>query len=237
MRSTITTSERVAAATGATALAVAAAWNALITAAITAPPQPGGGNEALFAWWRPIEWQTAGVHVLAALGFLALAVLGGLRSIRPRDDDAGIGRVGGLTLVAGGLFGALAHLVQVGAQQAVITASATAVDPGTLGAIGYALDRVVAAIQLGGYGALAVAFVALAADAPRDRAPFRVLSVAIGVAAAVIAVSTQLDPLGVGDGVTLLVAIVLLPSWAWAGTFRGLTPRGQLAPVHGVQPR
>jgi hypothetical protein len=221
MPGTTTRTWRLVAGTATVALALAAIWNALILTALTAPPQPPGGNEVLFAWWRPLEWQTAGVHLLAALGFLALATLGGLLATLPSAAAEPDDRVAGLLIACGAFLGGLAHLVQLGAQQGVLAASATSTDPGALGAIGYTFDRVVAAAQLGAYATFATGMIALGmASFRRSRSAFAAASVLLGLGAAVLAVLTQADPLGIGDAAAATVAVILLPAWVWTGMFR-----------------
>ena len=221
MPGTTTRTGRLVAGTATVALALAAIWNAMIQAALTVPPQPSGGNAVLFAWWRPVEWQTAGVHLLAALGFIALAMLGGLLATRPPEASGSGDRVAGMLIACGALLGGVAHLVQLGGQQAVLAASATSMDPGMLGTIGYTIDRVVAAAQLGAYATFATGSLALGlASFRRSPSAFAVASVLLGLGAAALAVLTQADPFGIGDAATATVAVILLPAWVWTGLFR-----------------
>lgn len=200
------------------ALAAGAVWNALFDARIVVAEIPPGGNEALFAWWRPVEWQTAGVHLLAIVGFLAMAGMGAILGLRLGRSP--IGLLGATFLILGGALSAIAHLVQLGGQQAILEASTTSIDPGVLGTIGFTVDRVTAALQLGGYATLGLGVCAVVPSLGSLSARGLSIGVAIvlGAGLFLLAVFTQTDPLDLVGPLTLVLAVVVLPAWAWSVT-------------------
>lgn len=199
--------------------ALAAAWNVLIQTGVSAPPQPGD-NAAYFAWWRPVEWQTASVHLLTALGFAALAVTAVRLPTGPAGSTAEAARVGmgPMALAIGGALGAGASLLQFGGQQAVVDASTTSIDPGVLGTIGYTVDRVTAAIQLGAYATLACAVLSIGLAGPMAAARrSRVVpSIVLGGGLLLLALLQEGGPTDLTDPLEALLAIVVLPVWAWS---------------------
>jgi hypothetical protein len=208
---------RIVAALAAGSLAVAAAWNGLFDARIVVPEIPPGGNEALFAWWRPVEWQTAGIHLVAIVGFLAMAGLGVVLGSGLRAGARATGLIGATFLVVGGLVSALAHLVQLGGQQAILEASTTSMDPAVLGTIGFTVDRVTAALQLGGYAALGVGVFALipSLGALSARPLQGGLAIVLAVGLFLLAVFAESDPFDLVGPLSIALGVVVLPAWAW----------------------
>jgi hypothetical protein len=209
---------RIAAAAAAGALALAAAWNGLFDARIVVPEIPSGGNDALFAWWRPVEWQTAGIHLAASVGFLAMAAFGVLVGSGLGAGRRATGLAGAAFLVIGGAISALAHLVQLGGQQAILEASTTSIDPAVLGTMGFTVDRITAALQLGGYAALGVGVCALI---PSLRAlsarPLQAgLAIVLGVGLFLLAVFAETDPFDLVGPLSMALGVVVLPAWAWS---------------------
>lgn len=199
-------------------IALAAAWNLLIQAGVSAPPQPGG-NAELFAWWRPVEWQTASVHLLVAIGFLgfASAAVAIPAGPEPWAIPAEQRRIGPMALAIAGTLAAGASLIQLGGQQAVVDASTTTIDPGVLGTIGYTVDRLVAALQLGAYGLLAFAVLAIGLSGVRMvRRPNAILSLALGGGLLLLALLQEAGPTELLDPLQGLLAIIILPAWAWS---------------------
>ena len=210
---------RVVVMSAAACIALAAAWNTLIQVGVSAPPQPSD-NAAYFAWWRPVEWQTASVHLLAAFGFLALAAAA-VRIPTERWSSAiaveGIS-AGSMALAIGGILGAGANLVQLGGQQAVLEASTTTIDPGLLGTIGYTVDRVTAAIQLGAYAVLACAVLSIGPSGAMAvaRRPRGILSLVLGGGLLLLALLQEAGPMDLVDPLGAFLAIIVLPAWAWS---------------------
>ncbi len=199
---------------------VAAAWYTLFQAGVVVTPAPAsGGNAAMFAWWRPVEWQTAGVHLLAAFGFLGIAAFGALLAAF-RDGAPGWTRTAAALVVAGATVTAIANLVQLGGEQAMLDASTTKVDPDIVGTIGYAAERIAAALEMGGYAALGLGVLTLipgllaAGRAGQDRL-LGGSSLVLGGGLLVLALLQEADPLGLADLLTAILAIVVLPTWIW----------------------
>ena len=200
-------------------LAIAAAWSLLFGAAVTAPAGPSGDNATLFAWWRPVAWQTAGFHLLAAAGFIGLVVVAAtLRGHPASRAHAAQGlRAAAALIAAGALVVAIANVIRVGGQQAVLDASTTRMDPDILGTIGYTVDRIADALQSGGYAVLGVGALALAPMLRGSRVDrlWDVSAVALGSGVLALAVVSQTDASGLVDPITALLALVVLPVWAW----------------------
>lgn len=193
---------RIAIAVAAACFAVAVLWNVLIEARIVVPPLADSANDAFFGWWRPHEWQTAAVHLLAAAGFIALAAAGGSLPVT--------------LLTVGGVLGAAAQLLQLGGQHAVLTASLTSLDPGSLGTIGFTIDSATQAISSGAYVTIGAGVVSLAGAFSAGRRPVTVTSAATGVAFVLLGVLLILDVQDLANPLTALLGIVLFPAWAWA---------------------
>lgn len=197
---------RIAIGAGA-CLAVATAWYVLFQAHIVAPEFTQlGDNQAYFAWWRPIEWQTTGIYLLASVGFVGVAVLGFL-----------LRGASGAGLVVGGVVAAVAQLAELGGQHAVLQASLTKVDPGILGTVGFITDSISHALFIGGYASLGVGVLGLALrDDPVATDAFgRLAGVVLGVALVALGVLGLADPFELLDPLTGVVGIVLAPVWLW----------------------
>jgi hypothetical protein len=107
--------------------------------------------------------------------------------------------------------------LQLGGQHAVLTASLTSLDPGSLGTIGFTIDSATQAISSGAYVAIGVGVISLAAGAfSTGRRPVTLTSAATGVAFVLLGVLLILDVQDLVNPLTALLGIVLFPAWAWA---------------------
>ncbi len=217
---------RIAIGAGA-CLAVATTWYVLFQAHIVAPEfTQGGNNQAYFAWWRPIEWQTTGIYLLAGAGFVGVAVLGFL-----------LRGAAGAALVIGGVVAAVAQLAELGGQHAVLRASETSVDPGILGTMGFITDSMSHALFIGGYASLGVGVLGLALrdDPVATDALGRLAGVVLGVALVAMGVFSLTDPFGLLEPLTGVVGIVLAPVWLWRAAM-GASSRTDAMASPSVQP-
>jgi hypothetical protein len=207
-------------------LFVATAMYLALQLHIGVPAAPHSASPAdLFAWWRPLQWLTTTVHLLAASALVAIAVLG-IQLSRVGDRAvAGIG-LGGALLTSGGIVTAVAQLVQMGGNRAVLDSSRTTMNPDVLSTIGYTTDSIAQAVGVVGYASLGlgVLTISLASVGATDRFG-RLLGVVFGVALLALALFNLTDPLALVDPVTGLAGLVLAPAWLW---------RVVAAPARGV---
>lgn len=200
---------------GACLFAATALYAALqLGIGVPAPPV-AADNAVLFAWWRPLQWLTTSVHLLAAFGLAAIAVMGiALSRVRDKSDDGTV--LGGAMLAVGGVVTAVAQLVQMGGNRGVLDASKTTIDPAVLGTIGYTTDSISQALSIVGYAGLGIGVLAvsLSALAAGDRFG-RVVGVVFGVALLALALFNLTDPLELSDPLTGLIGVVLGPVWLW----------------------
>lgn len=185
-------------------LAAAALWNLLFQANILTPAPPVADNATYYAWWRPIEWQTASIALLAAAGLAGIAVLGlCLRG------------AAGAALAIGGIAAMVAQLAQMGAQRSILAASETSIDPGVLGTIGFVADGIVAGLSLGAYASMGIGVLGLALrDEPvPGTALGRMTGIALAVGLAVLAVFSFTDPFDLFTPLLGVVGVLLTPTW------------------------
>ncbi len=200
----------------AACLFVATALYMALQLHIAAPPVPqSGGPAALFEWWRPVQWLTTTVHLLAAFGLVAIAVLGIELSRGRERADAGIGP-GGALLATGGVIAAVAQLVQMGGNTAMLDSATTSMDPDVLNTIGYTTDTIARTVQIAGYASLGVGVLAISLSSvgAADRVG-RLIGVVFAVALLALALFSLTDPFELSDPLTGLIGLVLAPAWLW----------------------
>ncbi|HEU5326358.1 MAG TPA: hypothetical protein VFV59_10790 [Candidatus Limnocylindria bacterium] len=220
---------RATAIAAAALLATAAAWNLLFQVRIVTPPLPSADNAHYYAWWRPIEWQTFAIALLAAAGLGGVGVVG--LSLRG---------AAGAVLGIGAIAAMVAQLAQAGAQHAILAASTSAIDPGVLGTIGFVADGIVNGVSIGAYAGMALGVVGLAVsgeDALPGHAAGRLTGALLGAGLVALSVFSLADPLDLLQPVLGIVGMVLTPAWLWqvgASLSASGARAGDRAPVAGA---
>lgn len=185
-------------------IAAAAVWNVLFQMRLVTPPLPLADNAHYYAWWKPIEWQTVSIAVLAGGGLAAIAVVG--LCLRGASASA---------LAIGAVAAMFAQLAQMGAQHAILAASTSSIDPGVLGTIGFVADGIVNGISVGAYASMAIGVLgfALREDALPRHAWGRLTGAVLAGGLAVLSILSLADPLDVLTPALALVGAILTPAW------------------------